>query len=192
MAKKMISMKLVYGFIRFHRNSSVKHRQSPYDVAAEILIENGVENTDDLKSKDFIRLHIEKISAEQKGKSGAPKKRDEAVKTTTLSKKKVKEVKDNSFLLGYAWRSLRMKAIKIYGRECMCCGASKENGAVINVDHIKPRAKNPELALDLSNLQILCHECNHGKGNWDETDWRTDEHKKQLYVYLDKQPHQRG
>ena len=32
----------------------------------------------------------------------------------------------------------------------------------------------PQLALDVDNLQILCHECNHGKGNWDMTDWRTN------------------
>lgn len=54
----------------------------------------------------------------------------------------------------------------------MCCGATPATGAVINVDHIKPRKKYPHLALEISNLQILCHDCNHGKGNWDETDWR--------------------
>ena len=42
----------------------------------------------------------------------------------------------------------------------------------IHVDHIKPRKLFPHLALDVNNLQILCHECNHGKGNWDQTDWR--------------------
>ena len=24
----------------------------------------------------------------------------------------------------------------------------------------------------LDNLQILCSDCNAGKGNWDQTDWR--------------------
>ena len=42
----------------------------------------------------------------------------------------------------------------------------------MNVDHIKPRRLFPDLALSLDNLQVLCHECNHGKGNWDMTDWR--------------------
>ncbi len=42
----------------------------------------------------------------------------------------------------------------------------------MHVDHIKPRRKYPELALSRSNLQVLCNLCNHGKGNWDETDWR--------------------
>lgn len=78
----------------------------------------------------------------------------------------------NEFLASYEWRSLRMKALKMYGRKCACCGATPESGAIMNVDHIKPRRKYPELALELDNLQVLCEECNHGKGNWDETDWR--------------------
>lgn len=78
------------------------------------------------------------------------------------------------FLESFAWRKVRMTAILKYGRRCMCCGASPDTGAVIHVDHIKPRKKYPELALDINNLQILCHECNHGKGNWDTTDWRRE------------------
>lgn len=54
----------------------------------------------------------------------------------------------------------------------MCCGATPATGAVMNVDHIKPRKLYPHLALDVDNLQILCSDCNHGKGNWDMTDWR--------------------
>lgn len=76
------------------------------------------------------------------------------------------------FLFSYAWRVLRLKIIKKYGAVCQCCGASPSTGAVINVDHIKPRKFYPELALDENNLQVLCHDCNHGKGNWDSTDWR--------------------
>jgi 5-methylcytosine-specific restriction endonuclease McrA len=45
----------------------------------------------------------------------------------------------------------------------------------INVDHIKPRKLFPHLALSLDNLQTLCSPCNHGKGNWDMTDWRDAE-----------------
>lgn len=42
----------------------------------------------------------------------------------------------------------------------------------MNVDHIRPRSRFPELALTESNLQVLCETCNHGKGNWSERDWR--------------------
>jgi hypothetical protein len=76
------------------------------------------------------------------------------------------------FLTSYAWRTLRMQALKKYGAVCMCCGDSPANGAVMNVDHIKPRKHFPQLALAISNLQILCGACNQGKANWDETDWR--------------------
>lgn len=78
----------------------------------------------------------------------------------------------DAFLLTYEWRKVRMEALKKYGARCQCCGATPSHGAVMNVDHIKPRKLFPHLALDINNLQVLCHECNHGKGNWDMTDWR--------------------
>ena len=53
-----------------------------------------------------------------------------------------------------------------------CCGKSAEDGVILNVDHIIARKKRPDLALTLSNLQILCSDCNVGKGSWDDTDWR--------------------
>lgn len=85
-----------------------------------------------------------------------------------------KFVCSKEFLKSYEWRSLRMKVLKKYGRKCACCGATPDNGVVMHVDHIKPRRKYPELALTEDNLQVLCEECNHGKGNWDETDWRNE------------------
>jgi 5-methylcytosine-specific restriction endonuclease McrA len=81
-------------------------------------------------------------------------------------------VATDDFLTTFEWRKLRMEALIKYGRRCVCCGATPMTGATMNVDHIKPRKLFPELALDINNLQILCHECNHGKGNWDQTDWR--------------------
>jgi hypothetical protein len=83
------------------------------------------------------------------------------------------DVKTDAFLMSFEWRKLRLIALKACGARCQCCGASpKKNGVVLNVDHIKSRKKYPELALVLENLQVLCEPCNHGKGNWDETDWR--------------------
>ena len=85
------------------------------------------------------------------------------------------DVRTDDFLKSYAWRKARMIALKRYGARCQCCGATPADGATMNVDHIKPRRIYPELALDIDNLQVLCHDCNHGKGNWDMTDWRTDD-----------------
>lgn len=78
----------------------------------------------------------------------------------------------DAFLASYEWRKVRMQALKKHGARCQCCGATPADGAVMNVDHIKPRALYPSLALSLDNLQVLCGACNHGKGNWDMTDWR--------------------
>lgn len=83
-----------------------------------------------------------------------------------------KVVHSKGFLESWEWTTLRYKALQKFGRRCMCCGASPETGAVLHVDHIKPRSKFPHLALDIDNLQILCAACNKGKGNWDDTDFR--------------------
>lgn len=83
-------------------------------------------------------------------------------------------VGSDAFLQTYEWRRVRMVALKLHGARCQACGATPSTGAVMNVDHIKPRKLFPDLALSLENLQVLCHECNHGKGNWDVTDWRPE------------------
>jgi len=79
-----------------------------------------------------------------------------------------------SFFSSREWIALRYAALKRDGGRCLCCGRSgKDDGVVLNVDHIKSRTAHPELALTLSNLQVLCARCNQGKGWEDDTDWRT-------------------
>ena len=111
--------------------------------------------------------------------AGKPQKKQKKKKAARPSAKSVKpqtvggvDVTSDAFLSTFQWRKLRMEALKKYGPKCMCCGATPATGAVMNVDHIKPRKDWPSLAMNINNLQILCHECNHGKGNWDSTDWR--------------------
>lgn len=70
------------------------------------------------------------------------------------------------------WKRLRYEALKRSSGKCECCGNGPAQGAVLNVDHIKPRQRFPHLALSLDNLQVLCSWCNQGKGGWDHTDWR--------------------
>lgn len=79
-----------------------------------------------------------------------------------------------AFLRSGAWRRVRMVALLRYGARCQACGATPSDGVRLNVDHVKPRLHYPELALDVNNLQVLCEECNHGKGNWNEKDWRAE------------------
>jgi hypothetical protein len=156
------------------KNFGFKGRQdtSPYQLACDALEKNGIQKPTELSCRTFVQRNMAFIF-EQIGKS---------VKAGKLKKEHKSIVKSNSycfeknktkdFLSTYEWRKLRMEAIKKYGNSCQCCGASPKTGAVLNVDHIKPRKFFPHLALDIDNLQILCAECNHGKGNWDQTDWR--------------------
>ena len=79
---------------------------------------------------------------------------------------------NEGFYDSWAWKGLRYKVLLKYGAVCMLCGATRESGAIICVDHIKPRRKYPELELEFDNMQILCEDCNMGKSYTDETDFR--------------------
>lgn len=87
-------------------------------------------------------------------------------------KKKVKRKVNNFTNKDYRWRELRYKALKIGNGSCCLCGATAKDGIKLHVDHIKPKSLYPELEYDLSNLQVLCEDCNIGKSNKDDTDWR--------------------
>lgn len=122
-----------------------------------------VEHPEILKKWDE---HKKSKKAANKSRVGETKPKTPAIRVEGI------DVASSEFLQSYAWRKVRMVALKKYGPRCQCCGATPNEGAVMNVDHIKPRRTHPQLALDVDNLQILCGECNHGKGNWDQTDWR--------------------
>lgn len=70
------------------------------------------------------------------------------------------------------WKELRYRVLEKHGTACQCCGAGRKTGAIVHVDHIKPRSRYPELELDFDNLQVLCEACNIGKSNKFSTDWR--------------------
>lgn len=99
---------------------------------------------------------------EKKKRKAAKKKRAHAPKASIGA----------DFRKSLAWRQLRYLALVNCGGRCQCCGASANDGVVLHVDHIKPASVYPELALCLDNIQVLCDDCNIGKGSWDSTDWR--------------------
>lgn len=91
-------------------------------------------------------------------------------KPSGLEIKKVKRVVlDTTFYLTKEWQQLRYLTLGKYDRKCMVCFRTNLE---LHVDHIKPISKFPELALDPNNLQVLCRDCNLGKGNKDCIDWR--------------------
>ena len=80
-------------------------------------------------------------------------------------------IQSNEFLKSFTWLQLRMKVLAKHGNRCECCGATPKDGVKICVDHIKPRKFYPQLALDERNLQVLCDDCNFGKGNGFVVNW---------------------
>lgn len=83
----------------------------------------------------------------------------------------------SSFYSSAAWKRIRFLALERFGQRCMCCGwtptetiSPRRNWLV--VDHIKSRRLHPDLELEISNLQVLCNECNLGKGSFSKTDFR--------------------
>lgn len=87
-------------------------------------------------------------------------------------KAKLRRLYGDPFYESEAWQQLRYQTLLRFEGRCMACGCRPHRGNSIQVDHIKPRSKYPELELEPSNLQVLCRDCNFGKGGWDETDWR--------------------
>lgn len=51
--------------------------------------------------------------------------------------------------------------------KCIACGRSSDDGIILHVDHIIPRSKGGQN--ELLNYQTLCHICNIGKSNKDDT-----------------------
>lgn len=79
--------------------------------------------------------------------------------------------KIKEFYASWDWKRSRYEHLKGKERKCLCCGAARESGAKMVVDHIKPIRRFWHLRMHPDNLQILCDDCNMGKGSRDETDF---------------------
>ncbi|MDN3652584.1 HNH endonuclease [Thalassotalea ponticola] len=67
-----------------------------------------------------------------------------------------------NFYLTPQWKELRVQALERDKSRCKLCGASASESK-LEVNHIKERAKYPELELELSNLETLCEHCHQAK-----------------------------
>lgn len=106
------------------------------------------------------------------------KKKPKLKKSNNENKKKLSEIqlayRDMAFEFyrSFEWRSLRYKVLSDNGGKCCLCGRSRKDGVILHVDHIIPLSKNWSKRLDINNLQVLCEDCNMGKSNKDNIDWR--------------------
>ncbi len=97
--------------------------------------------------------------------------KDDSARPFHVAKKYRKLDRTKTFLLGWQWRQLRYEVLKDRGARCELCGATAADSR-IEVDHIKPISKHWDLRLMKSNLQVLCRDCNMGKGNRYADDFR--------------------
>ena len=101
-----------------------------------------------------------------------PKKAKDVMGVMPVRTRQLFRVPDHEFFSSREWLTLRYAALREHGFACQCCGATRDDGVKLHVDHVLPRSKFPKLQWELSNLQVLCDACNLGKGAWDDTDFR--------------------
>jgi hypothetical protein len=77
------------------------------------------------------------------------------------------------FYMSWEWKRLSYDIKLQRGRKCECCGAQAPQVKIIT-DHIKPLRHHWHLRLKPENLQVLCDDCNMGKGSRDESDFRAE------------------
>ncbi|MGE7926350.1 HNH endonuclease signature motif containing protein [Lysinibacillus xylanilyticus] len=89
------------------------------------------------------------------------------------------------FYKSKAWRSLRAEVLKEQNYECQECKrlglvtlTDSDKHKTLDVDHILEIATHPELALEISNLRVLCvphHNEKHGRYQKKPNKWENDE-----------------
>ena len=63
-----------------------------------------------------------------------------------------------------AWKALRLAARRRDGWRCVVCGSRHR----LEVDHVQPVERRPDLALALDNLKTLCRDCHIDKTRLDK------------------------
>lgn len=77
-----------------------------------------------------------------------------------------------AFYASEQWLRLRYKVLAAADGCCSLCGRTRKDKIKLHVDHIKPRSLYLDEQLNPDNLQVLCSDCNLGKSNTCERDWR--------------------
>jgi len=92
------------------------------------------------------------------------RKRNGNVQGWNKGKKRLHSIGENN----YFWKGggliyLRNRAKARDNYTCQHCGLKSEMKGFMDVDHIKPIARNPELRLELTNMITLCPNCHRIK-----------------------------
>jgi len=63
--------------------------------------------------------------------------------------------------MGRRWAALRVAILRRDRHTCRACGAH----GLLEIDHVEPVSRAPELRFDPANLQALCRACHVAKTN---------------------------
>jgi ATP adenylyltransferase len=132
------------------------------DMPLRVLRKHGVLN----RSGELVNLELPKLTLEEKAtiRRLCEEKMQAFIESRGLS------IWDHRLLeTDPVPNSLRYQVLKAAGGKCELCGVSAKE-AVLHVDHIQPRSKGGKNTVE--NLQCLCEQCNLGKSNRDDTDFR--------------------
>lgn len=69
------------------------------------------------------------------------------------------------------WRTMRKTVLDRDKWTCRSCGYT---GQDMQIDHVKPRHKWPELTWDMDNIQTLCKPCHFAKTGGDYRQWKPE------------------
>ena len=142
-------------------------RKLIYQTNSEGTWQSQVQTEEQAARLKKLKAHYEKKAEKKAKKAEKAQSRED--------RRKNGEVQSRLFYKTEEWAKVRYEVLRRSSGKCELCGRSAHDGVILNVDHIKPRRRFPHLALDLSNLQVLCGQCNRGKGGTDDTDWRGTE-----------------
>ena len=179
MAKRKFTGLRLKGAVKIAESQLSQDEIAEYGFVPAYLKKHGIPLSGNRQiDKSLFVSHVKKsVEAKEAPPPAKPKKerqprqpRVRRPRKVATNQSKIDWTKD--FYASFEWRKLRLQILRRYGRKCLCCGRSPEDGAVMHVDHIKPLRIYPELKLEPANLQVLCEMCNHGKGNWCEDDFR--------------------
>ncbi len=171
--------KRIIGHVLTDQKAAVFEQKKKTKKEQKVLNAVSVDNGKDWAWKpDKTDIPPVKIKPSKKNKNRGKKK---------AKRQKVARYDNDYFYSSREWRELRVRVIEKYESKCMMCGRSpKDHGIVIHCDHIKPRSKYPNLSLTFDNLQLLCEDCNLGKSNKYDTDWRPElDEREQIDALLD-------
>jgi hypothetical protein len=95
-----------------------------------------------------------------------PRSKKVAVRLYEVAVKRAEAISDTrAFYASAEWNIVRKVVLAEASGECQVCGKFIPRKVDLTVDHILPRSKYPHLALERSNMQVLCRSCNSRKGD---------------------------